>query len=383
MTDGSTVTTENQNSNRTQQQILADYLLTGWSVLEVCSDYKAVLIIHNKTSEQKYVNFEQSGPAATAASSVQLGTDNFSQRSNTSFIVAESFNVSCQGNACTENNSTTFGDGVSDTKEVRDEGVREDAGSTAMDATSTAATQGGDSGKRSQNRGDSQNRSAQISGAISADIPKVSKSRSLIVEAGSQHHHKHRNHGVRTSSNNSGHQYQVQNHQNRQIHHSGHHNGHTNGHITGHNNGHSNGHNNGHINNQINGSNNQNHLNVHQNQQNGNNIHPNAHHIGHHNGHHNHQGHNGLHNGLNQHLSDMAKHEIRRISSPGLLSFHPVVRPNNRHSLDVPGPESVKEGQLVSEAVARLGEESLKKKEQARFDTNAAEEAERGSVVVQ
>ena len=28
-------------------------------------------------------------------------------------------------------------------------------------------------------------------------------------------------------------------------------------------------------------------------------------------------------------------------------------------------------------------EESLKKKEQARFDTNAAEEAERGSVVVQ
>lgn len=78
----------------------------------------------------------------------------------------------------------------------------------------------------------------------------------------------------------------------------------------------------------------------------------------------------------------MAKHEIRRISSPGLLSFHPVVRPNNRHSLDVPGPESVKEGQLVSEAVARLGEESLKKKEQARFDTNAAEEAERGSVVV-
>ena len=63
------------------------------------------------------------------------------------------------------------------------------------------------------------------------------------------------------------------------------------------------------------------------------------------------------------------------------LVLNPVVRPNNRHSLDVPGPESVKEGQLVSEAVARLGEESLKKKERERFD-DAQEEADRGSVVV-
>ena len=55
MTDGSTVTNQNDLSDKkSQQQILADYLLTGWRILEVCSDYKAVLIINNKTNEQKY-----------------------------------------------------------------------------------------------------------------------------------------------------------------------------------------------------------------------------------------------------------------------------------------------------------------------------------------
>lgn len=55
-----------------------------------------------------YVNFEQSG---LAGSSIQLA-DNYSQISN-SMVPSSSVridNISCQGNACTENNSTTFCD---------------------------------------------------------------------------------------------------------------------------------------------------------------------------------------------------------------------------------------------------------------------------------
>ena len=317
MTDGSTVqsqsNTQSDSNKKSQQQILADYLLTGWRILEVCSDYKAVLLINNKTSEQKLVNFEQSG--AFANSSIQLddnfsqNLDNFSQSNRNSLIPSSSVNISCQGNACTENNSTTFGDGVSDKSNEDKDQEKE----VEVDANSTAATKG-DSRKERR---------------VQVEVPKANKSRSLIVEAGSQHHHKNRK-SMRTSSNNSN-----PKHFESHGHHNGHHNGHHSSHLNGHHNGH---------------------------------------HITHHNGHHTNT-HN--HHNLPYHLQD-----IRRISSPGLLVLNPVVRPNNRHSLDVPGPESVKEGQLVSEAVARLGEESLKKKEQARFDTNAAEEAERGSVVV-
>jgi hypothetical protein len=72
--------------------------------------------------------------------------------------------------------------------------------------------------------------------------------------------------------------------------------------------------------------------------------------------------------------------DLRRISSPGLLVPHPVVRPNNRHSLDVPGPESVKEGQLVSEAVARNQEEAMNRRDQER-NNNTIDDG-KGSVAV-
>lgn len=64
--------------------------------------------------------------------------------------------------------------------------------------------------------------------------------------------------------------------------------------------------------------------------------------------------------------------------NPGTLVPHPVVRPNNRHSLDVPGPESVKEGQVVSEALTNARDQRMHLIEQQRD----AEDGERGSVVV-
>ena len=40
-------------------QEIAEYLLKGWRISEVVSDYRAVLLINGKSNEQKYVYFDE------------------------------------------------------------------------------------------------------------------------------------------------------------------------------------------------------------------------------------------------------------------------------------------------------------------------------------
>jgi len=87
---------DNHHNNMTSQA-LADYLLDGWRILDIDSDYRSIRIVHNKTKVQKCVPFEDPtvGDLKSGTSSVKnfaTSIDNlkpdFSQETRRNTVVA-------------------------------------------------------------------------------------------------------------------------------------------------------------------------------------------------------------------------------------------------------------------------------------------------------
>ena len=265
---------------KNQSNLLAEHLLKGWRIHEVSGDYRSVLIIHNKTNEKKLIPFEGSSSPEKAFEKpyIQKVVETASIRSTT----ANSINTSqaCQDSQfCNrdfvfhQNNDFTNNQNNNETH-------------------STAATQGETEYLKNyfpQNNNNNVRRNTQFSvnsGKFSNSHSRISQTpQSLIVETGGvSNRNKERN------TNNNYHQ---------PLHA-----------ITS-------------IGSTVINPQSQSTPIIHETVEN-----TFVHH---------HRSHSGASkpNNSKDHDFKNENQDLRRISSPGLLVPNPVVRPNNRHSLDV------------------------------------------------
>lgn len=346
--------------------MLADYLLRGWRIHEVSGDYRSVCIVHNKTNERKFIPFEGKTDKAfekpyNTNPNQNLGANSIrSIATNNSTVLLNKINSTDTSQACQDQFCSDF---VNDFVNVTPANF-----SRNNETHSTAATQGEPDYLKNympfqQNRKNriEQNRNNNYSvnsGRISqsgtiSQSGRISKAaHSMIVETGGISSKNKENFNFLVKSSN------FEKNKDRSYHQPLHA-------INS-------------IGSTVMNQQSQSTPIIHEDMKSQAQVQPNSTNGFHHILPHHHRSHSGASKPNNSKDHDNNA-DLRRISSPGLLVPHPVVRPNNRHSLDVPGPESVKEGQLVSEAVARNQEEAMNRRDQERNNNN---DDGKGSVAV-